>query len=92
MTQAEFVQHFGDVFEATPRVAQRAWRLRPFKNMADLHEKMVTVVTHQMPPTDQLALIRRHPELGARVEMAAASGLTLLRPDQLDPMATTCIG
>lgn len=29
---------------------------------------------------------------GALVEMAAASGLDLLRPDQLDPMATTTFG
>ncbi|MEM9093056.1 MAG: 2-oxo-4-hydroxy-4-carboxy-5-ureidoimidazoline decarboxylase [Cyanobacteria bacterium P01_F01_bin.53] len=72
MTQAEFVQCFGSVFEETPMVAQQAWLVRPFQDIADLHEKMVTVV-HNMTFTEKLVLIRAHPELGARTQMADAS-------------------
>ena len=73
MTQAEFVQHFGPVFEETPIVAQQAWTTRPFANIADLHQKMVAVVTDKMTPAEQLTLICAHPELGARKKMADAS-------------------
>lgn len=72
MTQAEFVQCFGAVFEKTPMIAQQAWSARPFQDIADLHEKMVTVV-HSMTYDEKLALIRAHPELGARTQMAEAS-------------------
>ncbi|MEL6455759.1 MAG: 2-oxo-4-hydroxy-4-carboxy-5-ureidoimidazoline decarboxylase [Cyanobacteria bacterium J06623_5] len=72
MTQAEFVQRFGHIFEETPTVAKTAWTARPFTKLDDLHKKMVAVV-HRMSPAEKLALIRAHPELGAKAEMADAS-------------------
>ncbi|MEL6902849.1 MAG: 2-oxo-4-hydroxy-4-carboxy-5-ureidoimidazoline decarboxylase [Cyanobacteria bacterium J06606_4] len=73
MTQAEFVQQFGPVFEETPMVAERAWAGRPFADALDLHRKMVAVVMEHMTPSEQRTLICAHPELGAKGKMAAAS-------------------
>lgn len=72
MDQGAFVAAFGAVFEQTPQVAARAWAARPFANLDELHGAMMAVVG-QMSPAEQLALIVAHPELGARVKMAADS-------------------
>lgn len=72
MSQVEFVTALGDVYEATPAIAHDAWNARPFSDLADLHQKMVQVV-QALSPTDQLALISAHPDLGSKAKMANAS-------------------
>lgn len=94
LSQAEFVELLGDVFEETPAVATRAWAARPFTDVSALHQAMVTVVEH-MPSAEQLALIQAHPELGSRVQMADASvqeqagaGLNQLIPAEYERFQT----
>ncbi|EKU97413.1 OHCU decarboxylase [Leptolyngbya sp. PCC 7375] len=72
MTQPAFVQVFGSVFENTPSIAAQTWHHRPFLDLASLHQAMVTLV-EQMPEDEQLTLIRAHPDLGSRVQMAPVS-------------------
>ena len=72
MSQAEFVEAIGPAFEATPAIAAQVWHQRPFASVADLHQRMVTMV-RSLSPEDKLALIKAHPDLGARVTMADAS-------------------
>ncbi|MBT9314773.1 2-oxo-4-hydroxy-4-carboxy-5-ureidoimidazoline decarboxylase [Leptothoe spongobia] len=72
MTQAEFVAVLGDVFEDTPSIAEQAWHQRPFLNLDNLHQTMVSMV-EKMSEDAQLALIRAHPDLGSQVQMAPAS-------------------
>lgn len=90
MSQAEFLEVVGPVFEATPTIARQAWNNRPFADVADLYQKMVAVVT-TLSSADQLALIRAHPDLGSKAKMAAASvqeqagaGLNSLSPEEYD--------
>lgn len=72
MAQGDFVQLLGHVFEATPGIAERVWADRPFANVLDLHGKMVAIV-EQMPLSQQIELIKAHPELGSRSKMADVS-------------------
>lgn len=72
MTQTEFVRCCGHIFEETPAITQKTWTVRPFVSLDDLYEKMVAVV-HKMTLDEKLTLIRAHPELGSRVQMAASS-------------------
>ncbi|MBE9181422.1 2-oxo-4-hydroxy-4-carboxy-5-ureidoimidazoline decarboxylase [Oculatella sp. LEGE 06141] len=72
MDRETFVKAFGAVFEDTPAIAAQAWLARPFRDIDDLHQKMIEVV-NQMTPDDQLALIRAHPDLGSQAKMAEAS-------------------
>lgn len=88
MNQTAFVGALGAVFEETPAIAERAWLHRPFADVTDLHQRMVAVV-NAMTPAEQLALIRAHPDLGSRAQMADASvkeqagaGLDRLTPDE----------
>lgn len=72
MSQEEFVNVLGTVFEHTPQIAQKAWNYRPFVDATQLHQKMVNVVS-LMSIDEQLALIRAHPDLGSKALMAEDS-------------------
>lgn len=61
------------IFEESPWVAERAWEKRPFATLEALHGAMTSVV-HAAPEEEQLALLRAHPDLGARAKMSDASG------------------
>lgn len=91
LSEAEFVQRFGGVFEHSPWVAERAAPHRPWRSLQQIHGAMCAVVDSATPDA-QLALIRSHPDL---VGKAALAG-TLTRESTgeqlaagLDPLALT---
>ena len=61
----EFTAVLGTIFEHSPWVAQRAAAARPFASRLQLLDAMRAVV-QAAPREEQLALIRAHPQLGAR--------------------------
>ena len=61
----EFTAVLGAIFEHSPWVAQRAAAARPFASRLGLLDAMRAVV-QAAPLEEQLALIRAHPQLGAR--------------------------
>ena len=68
-----FVAALGDVAEHSPWVAERAFAVRPFADVAALQAAMVAAI--DAAPRDlQLALLRAHPELAGRA--AIGGGLT----------------
>lgn len=67
-----FVDLVGWVFEDSPWVAERAWQQRPFDSLAALHHAM-TAAVDDATAAEQLALLRAHPDLGARARMSEAS-------------------
>jgi 2-oxo-4-hydroxy-4-carboxy-5-ureidoimidazoline decarboxylase len=90
MDRPAFVAAVGWVFEHSPSVAERAWDHRPFATLPALLTAMVDEVAGSLP-AEQLALIRAHPDLGARARMSAASedeqagaGLDRLSPAEFD--------
>lgn len=97
LVEGEFVRQFGGVFENSPWVAQRAWRMRPFPSIEALHEAMMHAVAHANRD-EQLALVRAHPEL-AGAEAAEGSlgadssseqarlGFTRLSREELNTMS-----
>lgn len=90
MDRDRFVQALGWIFEESPWVAERAWDTRPFADLEALHRQMTSVVTGATRE-EQVALLRAHPDLGARAKMSNASvgeqagaGLDRLSPDDFD--------
>lgn len=76
MPRALFVERFGDVFEHTPQIAERAHRagLSAAHDTADgLHAALMRAV-QAMTRDEKLALIKAHPELAGRE--AATGALT----------------
>lgn len=72
LDQPAFTEVLGWVFEHSPWVAERTWVKRPFQSVADLHQAMVETVK-ESTMEEKLALLRAHPDLAARVQMADAS-------------------
>lgn len=62
LSDADFVERFGFLFEHSPWVVERAARRRPF---GDLHAGLMQVVS-DASEEDQLALVRAHPELAGK--------------------------
>lgn len=85
-----FVSAVGWVFEDSLWVAERAWDRRPFPTLDALHDAMTSVVA-AATAEEQIALLRAHPDLGARAKMSDASsreqggaGLDVLARDERD--------
>jgi OHCU decarboxylase len=72
MDKAEFVQTYASIFEHSPWVPERAFSRGPFADKTALHTAFVAVVD-EAGAEAQLALIRAHPELGARIALTDAS-------------------
>ena len=72
LDREQFVAVFGGIFEDSSWVAERAFDARPFASRADLHGAM-TAAMRAAAPGERLALLRAHPDLGARARMSAAS-------------------
>src|SRR5439155_5171057 len=80
----------GWTFEGSPWVAERAWSARPFADLDALFGAMKAAV-EAAQPEEQLALLRAHPDLGARARISAASteeqtaaGLNHLTPEEFE--------
>ena len=87
-----FVAAFGDVFEHSPWVAERAFARSPFASGDDLHDAMCQAM-RAAARAEQLALIRAHPQLAGKAairgELTEAStreqkgaGLDQCSPDE----------
>jgi 2-oxo-4-hydroxy-4-carboxy-5-ureidoimidazoline decarboxylase len=72
MNRDAFVAALGGVFEHSPWVAMGAYDMRPFADRAALHAAMVAAV-RAAGRDAQLALIRAHPDLAARIKLTDAS-------------------
>ena len=72
LSDALFVDAVGWVFEHSPWVAERVVGKRPFRHLDDMHLSMRLAVQNATA-VEQLALIRAHPDLGARAKMSEAS-------------------
>jgi 2-oxo-4-hydroxy-4-carboxy-5-ureidoimidazoline decarboxylase len=82
------------LFEHSPWVADRALARGPFDTPDALHAALVEEVD-RATPDEQLALLRAHPDLGARAKMTTAStaeqagaGLDTLTPAEFDRLQT----
>ena len=69
MTQEQFVQRYGAIYEHSPWVAESAY------GAVDLATTMQAIVD-QAGPEKQLALLRAHPDLGERLDTLTASSVS----------------
>ena len=71
MDKTVFVQEFGGIFEKSPWVAEKAWEMRPFSGIDDLHQKMFNVIK-SASKQQQIAFLNNHPELAGKEAQAGA--------------------
>ena len=74
LEQAEFASALGAIFEHSPWVPERAWPKRPFTSVDALHTAMCNALA-DAGESDQLRLIRAHPQLASKA--AVRGELTL---------------
>ena len=90
LDQERFVAALGFLLEHSPWVAAEAWHARPFRSIDALHQALCTVM-YNAGPSQQLALIRAHPDLAGKAAIAgtltasstkeqASAGLDQLSP------------
>jgi 2-oxo-4-hydroxy-4-carboxy-5-ureidoimidazoline decarboxylase len=72
MPETEFVSSLDAIFEHSPWVAASVVAARPLSSLENLHAAMVHAVK-TAPLETQLALIRAHPDLGAKLKMSDQS-------------------
>jgi 2-oxo-4-hydroxy-4-carboxy-5-ureidoimidazoline decarboxylase len=68
-----FLATYGQLFDHSPWVVERAWGKRPFADAKALHRAFLRVIA-AASEVERLALARAHPELADKVAMA--QGLT----------------
>ncbi|MFE4814600.1 2-oxo-4-hydroxy-4-carboxy-5-ureidoimidazoline decarboxylase [Peribacillus simplex] len=90
LNKGEFIQKLGWVYEHSPWIAERSWEYKPFISLEDLKGKM-EIVVQNASLSEKLQLIKSHPDLAARIDMAEASvkeqsaaGLNSLSPDEYE--------
>jgi 2-oxo-4-hydroxy-4-carboxy-5-ureidoimidazoline decarboxylase len=69
MSASQFVARFGDVAEHAPWVAEQAERRRPFASREAMIEAFHRAI-REAPEAAQLRLIRAHPDLAGRANLA----------------------
>ena len=93
MTDREtFVATYGPLFEHSPWVAEDAYARGPFSDEDEVYEAL-TAAMYAAPRERQLALLRAHPDLGAKARMTpdstreqAGAGLDRLAPEEYDAL------
>jgi OHCU decarboxylase len=97
MNKALLVEVFGDIFEHTPQIAERAFEKRQ-DTAKGLHETLVSVM-RTMSDKEKLALINAHPDLAGKLALAkiltddstkeqASAGLDTLTAQELHEFTT----
>jgi OHCU decarboxylase len=72
MDHVTFFANFGDIYEHSAWVAERAFAQRPFRTFDNLCSQMQKQV-EAGSQEEQLALIRAHPDLGTRARVSDSS-------------------
>ena len=91
----QFIELFGEIFEHSPWIAEKALKERPFQSVDETFEVMREIV-EKSSYDKKLALILEHPELGKRIKMSEASvreqsgaGLDSLSPEEFEIFSAT---
>lgn len=92
LDRAAFVRALGWIFEDSPWVAEQAFDARPFDTLDALHQAMMEQV-ERATFAESLALLKAHPDLGARARLSPASteeqagaGLDSLTPPEFEQL------
>ncbi|XKE44839.1 2-oxo-4-hydroxy-4-carboxy-5-ureidoimidazoline decarboxylase [Halomonas organivorans] len=96
LCQAEFVEHYGDIYEHSPWVAELAWQrgLAPDQDSPEGLAEAMGRVLREAEPERQLEVIRAHPDLAGKAAVAgeltddstreqAGAGLDQCTPEEM---------
>jgi 2-oxo-4-hydroxy-4-carboxy-5-ureidoimidazoline decarboxylase len=85
MDREQFVEALGDIVEASPWAAEQVANHRPFRDRASLHQAFCDAL-ESVPSPAQLAVLRAHPDLGAKLDAVADASRAEQRSAGLDQL------
>ena len=70
LSETEFTEVFGDIFENASWIAKKLYSQKPFKNFQDLSEKMISIFD-KADNESKLKILNSHPDLADKTKIAA---------------------
>jgi 2-oxo-4-hydroxy-4-carboxy-5-ureidoimidazoline decarboxylase len=76
LSETEFTEVFGNIFENASWIAKRLYEQKPFKNFQDLSKKMI-IIFETADNQDKLKILNAHPDLADKTKIGS------LTPDSI---------
>ena len=70
LTENEFIEVFGNVFENASWIAKKLYEQKPFKNFQDLSKKMIYIF-EAANDEDKLKILNAHPDLADKTKIGS---------------------
>ena len=70
LSQSEFVKVFANIFENASWIAKDAYNEKPFKDFADLSQKMLSIFSTSTKE-NQLKILKAHPDLADKTKIGS---------------------
>jgi len=70
LTETEFTEVFGNIFENASWIAERLYKQKPFKNFQDLSKKMIYIF-EAASNEDKLKILNAHPDLANKTKIGS---------------------
>jgi OHCU decarboxylase len=72
LSEIEFVEVFGNIFENASWIAEKTYKQKPFKNFDDLSKKMISVFDLS-ENQNKLKILNSHPDLADKAKIGSLS-------------------
>ena len=70
LSQSEFIKVFANIFENASWIAENVYSKKPFKDFADLSQKMLSIFSTSTKE-NQLKILRAHPDLADKTKIGS---------------------
>ena len=70
LSETEFTEVFGNIFENASWIAKKLYKRKPFSNFQDLSEKMISIFDHSNNE-DKLKILKSHPDLADKTNIGS---------------------
>ena len=70
LSETEFTEVFGNIFENARWIAKKLYRQKPFKNFEDLSQKMLAIF-EDINNEDKLKILISHPDLADKTKVGS---------------------
>ena len=70
LSQSEFIKVFANIFENASWIAENVYSKKPFKDFADLSQKMLSIFS-TTTKENQLKILRAHPDLADKTKIGS---------------------
>ena len=68
LSETEFTEVFGNIFENASWIAEKLYQKKPFKNFQDLSEKMI-LIFEDIDNQNKLKILKSHPDLADKTKI-----------------------